>query len=123
MQVNIFNPSQCTGVNRRKIRALVRKVIATEKRSLSVLNIIVADNAYLRKLNKIYFGKNRATNVISFNMGTVSEIYVSCTKVKKEDDLFYFVIHGLLHIIGYDHRTRKEQTSMENKCLEYLGHA
>ena len=123
MQVNIFNPSQYTGVNRRKIRALVRKVIATEKRSLSVLNIIVADNVYLRKLNKIYFGKNRATNVISFNMGTVSEIYVSCTKVKKADDLFYFVIHGLLHIIGYDHRTRKEQRSMETKCLEYLGHA
>ena len=123
MQVNIFNPAQCTGVNRRKIRALVRKVIATEKRSLSVINIIVAGGPYLKKLNKMYFRKNRTTNVISFNMGTVSEIYVSCNKIKKADDLFYFVIHGLLHILGYDHRTRKEQRNMKNKCLEYLDYA
>lgn len=123
MQVNIFNPSQCAGVNKKKMRALVRKVIAAEKRSLSVLNIIIADNVYLRKLNKKYFRKNRATNVISFNMNTVSEIYISCNKVKNADDLFYFLIHGLLHILGYNHRTQKAQRRMQNKCLEYLDHA
>lgn len=123
MQVNVFNPSQCPAVHKRKITTLVRKVLAREKQSLSMLNIIVADNAYLRKLNSMYFKKNRATNVISFNMGTVSEIYVSCNKVKKSDDLLYFVIHGLLHIIGYDHRTRKEERNMADKCLEYLENA
>lgn len=123
MQVNIFNPSQCARVNRRKIATLVRKIVAKEKRSLDILNIIVADNTYLRELNSKYFKKNYATNVISFNMGTVSEIYVSCDKVKKTDDLLYFIIHGLLHIIGYDHGTRKGQRGMAHKCLEYLDYA
>jgi probable rRNA maturation factor len=123
MQVNIFNPSHCAGVNRRKMRALVRKVTVAEKQHLSILNIIVTDDTYLRTLNRTYFGKNRTTNVISFNMGTVSEIYVSCNRVETEADLLYFVIHGLLHIIGYDHRTRTQQKAMETRCLTYLDYA
>lgn len=56
-------------------------------------------------------------------MGEVSEIYVSCDRAQNRDDLHYLVIHGLLHILGYDHKTKEEQKHMESMCLEYLEHA
>ncbi len=87
---------------------------------LANLNIVITDNNYLKKLNKMFFKKNRPTNVISFNMDEVCELYVSRDKVKDTKDLYYYIIHGLLHIIGYDHRNKEEVKIMENKCLKYL---
>ena len=55
-------------------------------------------------------------------MDELSEIYISHNKIKRIEDLFYYIIHGLLHIIGYDHRTKKENKVMEKKCLKYLQH-
>lgn len=122
VQVNIFNPSGCTFVNKKELRTLVQKVTHAESKAISVLNIIIADDAYLRKLNKAYLNKNRATNVMSFNMDEVSEIYVSCDRTQNREDLHYFIIHGLLHLLGYDHKTKEEQEHMESRCLEYLEH-
>lgn len=95
-------------------------MLKEEEFQLGKLNIVIADNSYLKKLNKMFFRKDRPTNVISFNMDEVSEIYISYNKVKNRDDLYYYIIHGLLHIIGYDHRNKKEDRIMENKCFEYL---
>ncbi len=120
MKVNIFNDSDSLSIDKKKIVNLVKKVAKEEKFTVHELNIVIADNKYLKKLNKIFFKKNRPTNVISFNMGEISEIYISCDKLKNNDDLYYYIIHGLLHIIGYDHRTKKENTIMNNKCVQYL---
>ena len=122
-QVNIFNPSGCAFVNRKELRTLVQKVTHAESKAITILNIIITDDAYLKKLNKMYFNKNRATNVISFDMDEVSEIYISCDRTQNRGDLHYLVIHGLLHLLGYDHKTKEEQENMESRCLEYLEHA
>ena len=50
-------------------------------------------------------------------MDKVSEIYVSGEKAKNNRQLYYYIIHGLLHIIGYEHRNSKENKLMENKCF------
>lgn len=102
------------------MRKLIRKVVKKEKAKLDTLNIIITDNTYLKKLNALFFKKNRPTNVISFNMDDVSEIYVSRDKSRSNEELLYYIIHGLLHIIGYEHRNAKEELFMENKCLDYL---
>lgn len=120
MKVNIFDQFNRYTHEKQKIVTLIKKIVEKEGHTLNILNIIITDNNYLKKLNKMYFKKNRATNVISFDMDEVSEIYVSYNKVKKKEDLFYYIIHGLLHIFGYDHRTSNEDRTMENKCLRYL---
>lgn len=120
MKVNIFNQSDSVRIDKKRINRLVKKVLKEEGFQLGKLNIVIADNSYLKKLNKMFFRKDRPTNVISFNMDEVSEIYISYNKVKNRDDLYYYIIHGLLHIIGYDHRNKKEDRIMENKCFEYL---
>lgn len=120
LKVNIFNQSDYASVDKKRINSLIRKVVKGEGFQLTNLNIVITDNNYLKKLNKMFFKKNRPTNVISFNMDEVCEIYVSRDKVKDTKDLYYYIIHGLLHIIGYDHRNKEEVKIMENKCLKYL---
>ena len=121
MHIKVFNPYNKLKINKRTIVQLVKKISKEEKCKLDVLNIIIADDNYLKKLNKMFLKKNRTTNVISFNMDKVSEIYVSGEKAKNNRQLYYYIIHGLLHIIGYEHRNSKENKLMENKCFRYLS--
>lgn len=121
MHIKVFNTYNKLKINKRTIVQLVKKISKEEKCKLDMLNIIIADDNYLKKLNKMFLKKNRTTNVISFNMDKVSEIYVSGEKAKNNRQLYYYIIHGLLHIIGYEHRNSKENKLMENKCFRYLS--
>ncbi|UCG91018.1 MAG: rRNA maturation RNAse YbeY [candidate division WOR-3 bacterium] len=123
MKINIFNECKDRTLNEKHIRRLVRKVVKKEKAKLGTLNIIITDNAYLRGLNRMFLKKNRVTNVISFTIDDVSEIYVSREKSRSNEELFYFILHGLLHVIGYEHNNKQEELRMEDKCLAYLSNA
>jgi probable rRNA maturation factor len=122
MRINIYVASGSIQVKKEKVRRLVRKVLNDEAKDFAEINVILADDQYLRKLNETYFGKKRSTNVISFDLGDVAEIYVSRDQARDVKELHYFIVHGLLHIVGYDHRKKKERLDMNNKCLEYLAH-
>jgi len=97
--------------------------LVDEKTELKNLNIILTNNNYLKELNRKFLKKDKPTNVISFRMEEVSEIYISYDRVSNTDELYYYIIHGLLHIIGYDHKTKAETKTMESKCLQYLKDA
>lgn len=121
MRINVFNRYNKLSVDKKIVAHLVKKILKKERYKLGTLNIIITDNNYLKKLNKMFFKKNRTTNVISFNMEEVSEIYISGAKAKGNKEIYYYIIHGLLHIIGYHHRNQKENALMKNKCLKYLS--
>jgi rRNA maturation RNase YbeY len=120
LKVNIFNRYQSSSVDEKKVRKLITYVTKTEKCHLNTLNIIIADDRYLTELNKSYLSRNHPTNVIAFDLGDVSEIYVSRDQVKQDYDLYYFITHGLLHIIGYDHDTEAKERTMMHKCTTYV---
>lgn len=104
-----------------KVKRLVKYVVKKEGyKKLKSLNIIIADAHYLKELNKRFFNKNKPTNVISFNLDGVGEIYISCDEIVSSADFYYYLIHGLLHIMGYDHRNRKTERLMDCACQKYL---
>jgi probable rRNA maturation factor len=121
MRINIQSMKGLSRASSKKIRTLVRRVLANEKRKFETVNVILTDNEYLRGLNREYFKKNRATNVISFDLGDVAEIYVSEEQARYVYELYYFIVHGLLHTIGYDHHKRNDSLVMSKKCREYLA--
>jgi probable rRNA maturation factor len=84
------------------------------------LNIIITNDTYIKELNKKFLKRNRPTNVLSFDLGEIAEIYISYDRVDSTHDLFYYIIHGLLHIMGYDHNNKTEEEIMKNKCMHYL---
>ena len=121
MKTNIYNTAGRQYVDRRAIRRLVRRTLKGEGRELATVNIVIADSRYMRYLNETYLNRKRTTNVISFNLGEVSEIYVSAEMARDSYELNYYILHGLLHLLGYDHRNKRERLHMHEKCTEYLG--
>ena len=78
-----------------------------------------------KKINFKYRGKNKTTNILSFPLSKTSgEITIDLTAVKKDAPLFnmtypqffkYLVIHGMLHLKGFEH-----SSTMEKREKEYL---
>lgn len=122
MKINIYNQTVCCISSRikEKISTLAEYIINEERATINDLNIIITNDKYMTELNKKFLKINRSTNVLSFHMEEISEIYISYDRVDTPDDLLYYIAHGLLHIIGYDHSRTAESKKMENKCHQYL---
>jgi len=112
------------------------KIVLTEEKKEGGLSIVLVGSGKMRKLNKQYRGKNRTTDVLSFEGTKLSEfkiprgietelgeIVICLREVKKnakkfnsvfETELARVLIHGILHLLGYDHQ------KMEEKQNHYL---
>ena len=84
-----------------------------QKYNLGDINIVFVDNKYIQKLNKEYRGVDTPTDVLSFKLvenRNDGEIYISGEYVYKSfkrekftEEILRLIIHGTLHILGYDH--------------------
>jgi probable rRNA maturation factor len=101
-----------------------------------IINIIKDDD--LLKINKEYLNKDYLTDVISFNYSTTrneieGDLYISNERVEENarlygsngfmEELNRIIIHGVLHLCGYEDNTKKkkkEMTEMENKYMDIL---
>lgn len=120
MKVAVFNLSRARRLPRQKIRRFILAASRRERPRFSETNVVIAGNRYLQNLNRRFFRKNRTTNVISFDLGTVCEIYVARPQARDEYELCYLILHGFLHALGYDHRRASDRALMDRKCRRYL---
>ena len=77
---------------RENIVSLIEKTLDAEGTMLKNLNIIITNDNYLKTLNRRFLKKDKPTNVISFHMEEVSEIYVSYDRVSDTSELYYFTL-------------------------------
>ena len=89
-----------------------------------LLNVVFVNDPYIRALNKAYRGKDKATDVLSFPYyegGLVGEVYLSVETAKRqakehghglENELIKLVVHGILHIHGFDHEEDEDYEKM-----------
>jgi rRNA maturation RNase YbeY len=106
------------------------------------LSILLVDNNEISYLNQKYLKRSGPTDVISFSMqeGDFTEInskllgdvVISLDEAKSqsekklesfEKEVFFLLLHGILHILGYDHENKKEtikMKKMEKKLMDYL---
>jgi rRNA maturation RNase YbeY len=124
-----------------RIRALVRKALSRIAPGAADLRILVVDDADMREWNRRFLNRSRTTNVISFPeedprdaiSNTISgDILISaptCLRQTRgwpgspEERVFFFIVHGMLHLAGYDHdRGREEAGRMRRMEMEvYLS--
>jgi probable rRNA maturation factor len=97
--------------------------------------VLLADNKTLRRLNRDFRGKDKATNVLSFpGIGDhagdiaiahgVTRAEAKAAGKKFADHATHLVVHGVLHLAGYDHERLKDAKVMEPlevKILKRLG--
>lgn len=103
--------------------------------SLLGINCIFCSDKYLLKLNKEYLGHNYFTDIITFDNSTEkgmveADIFISIERVmanaKKfktgfNDELHRVMIHGALHLMGYDDKTPQKEKAMRQAEEYWLG--
>lgn len=120
------------------LRSRAVKVLRGEQRSGQV-DVILTTDSSLRRLNREFRGKDKTTDVLSFPWsdegslvdpeGYLGEIYISLEQVERQaprfgatpgEELERVLVHGLLHLCGYDHLTPSERRIMREKENLYL---
>jgi probable rRNA maturation factor len=106
------------------IRRAAREALAKSRRPRA-LTILLSDDAHLKELNALFRGRAKPTNVLSFPagaadyLGDVAIAYgVAMREARAEGKSFaahaaHLAVHGVLHLLGYDHEKTREAAVME----------
>lgn len=124
------------------VHKVLEQVVLKEHLQDAIFNIILVDNNYIHKLNKEYRGIDRPTDVISFALEdekemaspirVLGDIYISIDKIKEQSEAYghsylrefaFLSVHGLLHLLGYDHMTKEDEEKMFSYQEEILKEA
>ena len=136
----IFNETDCDLEEEiDKLHEFITFVLKEEKLENVEFNIIFIDNPRIHEINLTYRGVDRPTDVISFALEDIKtedlgvrllgDIYISIDKAKEQATSFghslrreisFLAVHGLLHLLGYDHMTEEEEKVMFPKQEELL---
>ena len=112
-------------IKKNKLRELTKEIMKEEGVSDYLISLVYAEKELMKSLNKKYRDIDRATNVLSFLYEAYpllfGEIIISSYHVEtKGENFLKLYIHGLLHLLGYDHIEEKEREIMEKKESYYL---
>ena len=120
------------GVSARTIAKVARAALGKKR---LVLSILVTTNSDIRRLNKKFRGKDEATNVLSFPQDPplLGDVVISadyCAKQGRETGsgfrytFLYYLVHGILHLLGHDHEKAadaKKMYALTERILEKAG--
>jgi rRNA maturation RNase YbeY len=117
-----------------KTKTWVKSVIKKEGASLEGINFIFCTDKYLQEINIEYLNHKTFTDIITFNYGdkkTIEgDVYISIERVKEnalkfqvpfQHELHRVIIHGVLHLLGYNDKTKTEKARMREKEDAYLS--
>lgn len=120
----------------RFMKKVLKEVLKKEKIKNARFSVIIITDSEIKAINKKYRKIDKPTDVISFALEenqkeqvflknrVLGDIYISLDKAKKQAieyghslrrELCFLAVHGLLHLLGYDHNTKEEEKIMFNK--------
>ena len=115
-----------------EVKKFINYALEYKKLKGVIFSVIFIDNKTIRQINKQYRGIDKETDVISFALEDnkdidleigrlLGDIYISVPKMKmqakeyghsEKREMYFLIIHGLLHLLGYDHMTKEEEEIM-----------
>jgi probable rRNA maturation factor len=134
-RIRIFNDHPKHRVQRNETIYLIRHVLKGERQTDAELSIIFTDDKQMLELNGTYLQHWYTTDVISFPLAErvekkiEGEVYVNLDQARRQtreysvtvhNEIARLVIHGILHLVGYQDRTKRQKqrmTQLENKYL------
>jgi len=126
-----------------QLRRTIRHVLTAEGATLVHLSVVLAGHEMVRRLNREYLDHDYNTDVLSFSLrdgstpesseadddGIEGEVYVDLDTAAERHEEFdtsfereahRYLIHGVLHLVGYDDATESGQATMRQKEDQYL---
>lgn len=124
---------QIPGVSPEFFVESIPKIIHSENRLSGDINIVFCSDEYLLDINKKYLSHDYYTDVITFeyaeNERVSGDVFVSIDRILENstelktnvvEELCRVVFHGVLHLLGYNDKTKEEKEEMSSKENEYL---
>lgn len=144
MEIGLFNETE---KNLDSELEIIRSVLEHGLKKLKIdkveFNVIIVDNDYIHKLNREYRHIDRETDVITFALEddktfnpeerVLGDVYISIDKAisQSEDyghslkrEISFLAVHGLLHLLGYDHMEKSDEEVMfklQEEILDEMG--
>ncbi len=141
MGVEVLNRSAESQASCRRLKKKAERMLAFLKRREADLSIALVGNSQIQELNARYRQKNEPTDVLSFASGEplfphiemLGDVVISVEQARKqarkkkwslEQELEILLIHGILHLLGYDHERSQSEAkimrAMEKKLRRAL---
>ena len=116
------------------LKSWIKKVVGKEGKKMKDLSFIFCDDMELLNKNSKYLNHDTLTDILTFdyseNNNISGDIYISIDRVKEnaktykvtfENELDRVMIHGVLHLLGYKDKNKKDQKAMREKEDFYLS--
>ncbi|MBS1948867.1 MAG: rRNA maturation RNase YbeY [Bacteroidetes bacterium] len=120
--------------NREQAKACIEKIFHQEKKKLIHISYIFCSDDYLLQINRRYLQHDFYTDIITFDLsetkGVIGEVYISVERVKENSKKFKtsvklelgrVIVHGALHLSGYNDKTTAQKKEMKQKEDFYLS--
>lgn len=135
MTINLNNKTE-REIDNKKVNEIIKEIVKDfiENYSEKIINILITDDSEIEKFNRKYRNKEGPTDVLSFEYGldeeVIGEIIISIDSIEKnakelnetfDEEFYYILIHGVLHILGYDHIEDEEAREMDKLQDEYYN--
>tara|TARA_Y100001970_G_C14085108_1_gene776870 strand:+ start:752 stop:1165 length:414 start_codon:yes stop_codon:yes gene_type:complete len=131
--IGFYFQTKFTLKSRKKIKNWLYHISTSENFKIGKLTYVFCDNDFLLQINQKYLKHDYYTDVITFDYSNQKEIngdiLISVEQVtlnskkyneSKLDELYRVMAHGLLHLIGYDDKNKKDKKIMSEKESFYL---
>ena len=140
-QIGIFNQTGQEVPQLDLVKKVLKKAMKIEHLKNTSFNLILVDDSYIHELNKTYRKIDRVTDVITFALEdddkcllpkgkrVLGDIYISIDTAERQAkeyghgldrELCFLAVHGVYHLLGYDHLNEKDEKIMFQKQEEVL---
>lgn len=134
IKVSIASPQEAVPIDRQKLREAARIVLDGEGVAKAEISLAFVDNATIHKLNQRYLGHDEPTDVLSFPLGETAkglhgELVIGAEVAQEQAtsrghdvqaELTLYVIHGLLHLCGFDDHSPADARAIHDRERHYL---
>jgi len=136
MKIQIHQTDPSIQINEQQYKDLCRRVVSEIKLNAASCALVFVNDQTLKRMHAQYLDDPTKTDVITFNLGDESiegEIYISTDRarvqakiysVTPEEEIVRLIVHGLLHLKGYDDREEKDRIILkeeENRLVEMFA--
>ncbi len=114
-----------------ELNEIIKNFLKAYKIKNKEVSLALVNDQAIKKINKAYLGRNQATDVLAFpgSSNELGEIIIDYDQIKRQagsyhntvgQELIFVLVHGLLHLVGYDDKTEKQRKKMERLGEEFI---